>query len=87
MIGGSGPKKTLRTLARYGDQWNANGTLEKLTESDAILREHCAAVGRDQARSSARPRCSWSSATPGDAAARLRALAGARRTAVGRART
>ena len=23
MIGGSGPKKTLRTLARYGDQWNA----------------------------------------------------------------
>jgi alkanesulfonate monooxygenase SsuD/methylene tetrahydromethanopterin reductase-like flavin-dependent oxidoreductase (luciferase family) len=49
MIGGSGPKKTLRTLAKYGDQWNAMGSLEKLKESDGILRDHCAAVGRDQA--------------------------------------
>ncbi len=49
MIGGSGPKKTLRTLARYGDQWNASGSLEKLRASDAILREHCVAVGRDEA--------------------------------------
>jgi alkanesulfonate monooxygenase SsuD/methylene tetrahydromethanopterin reductase-like flavin-dependent oxidoreductase (luciferase family) len=49
MIGGSGPKKTLRTLAKYGDQWNAMGRLEKLAERDAILREHCTAVGRDQA--------------------------------------
>ena len=48
MIGGSGPKKTLRTLARYGDQWNVMGSLEKLKERDAILREHCAAIGRDQ---------------------------------------
>jgi alkanesulfonate monooxygenase SsuD/methylene tetrahydromethanopterin reductase-like flavin-dependent oxidoreductase (luciferase family) len=49
LIGGSGPKKTLRTLARYGDQWNAMDSPEKLAESDAILREHCAAIGRDQA--------------------------------------
>lgn len=49
MIGGSGPKKTLRTLARYGDQWNAMGTLEELRKHDAILRDHCAAVGRDEA--------------------------------------
>ena len=48
MIGGSGPKKTLRTLARYGDQWNAMGRPEKLAARDAILREHCAAVGRDE---------------------------------------
>jgi alkanesulfonate monooxygenase SsuD/methylene tetrahydromethanopterin reductase-like flavin-dependent oxidoreductase (luciferase family) len=47
MIGGSGPKKTLRTLARYGDQWNAAGSLEKLAERDAILRDHCASIGRD----------------------------------------
>lgn len=47
MIGGSGPKKTLRTLARYGDQWNGMGRPEKLRERDAILREHCAAIGRD----------------------------------------
>jgi alkanesulfonate monooxygenase SsuD/methylene tetrahydromethanopterin reductase-like flavin-dependent oxidoreductase (luciferase family) len=49
MIGGSGPKKTLRTLARYGDQWNAMGRPDKLAERDAILRDHCTAVGRDQA--------------------------------------
>jgi alkanesulfonate monooxygenase SsuD/methylene tetrahydromethanopterin reductase-like flavin-dependent oxidoreductase (luciferase family) len=48
MIGGSGPKKTLRTLARYGDQWNGMGRPEKLRERDAILREHCAAIGRDE---------------------------------------
>ncbi len=48
MIGGSGPKKTLRTLAKYGDQWNAMGRPDKLAERDAILRAHCDAVGRDQ---------------------------------------
>src|SRR5829696_1395941 len=47
MIGGSGPKKTLRTLARYGDQWNGMGLPAKLAERDAILREHCATIGRD----------------------------------------
>jgi alkanesulfonate monooxygenase SsuD/methylene tetrahydromethanopterin reductase-like flavin-dependent oxidoreductase (luciferase family) len=47
MIGGSGPKKTLRTLARYGDQWNSMGELPRLAERDAILRAHCAAIGRD----------------------------------------
>ncbi|MEO8228361.1 MAG: TIGR03560 family F420-dependent LLM class oxidoreductase [Chloroflexota bacterium] len=47
LIGGSGPKKTLRTVARHGDAWNTSGTLEEVTARDAILREHCAAVGRD----------------------------------------
>ncbi len=47
LIGGSGPKKTLRTVARYGDAWNTSGTLEEVAGHDAILREHCAAVGRD----------------------------------------
>ena len=49
LIGGSGPKKTLRTAARYADAWNTSGTLEEVTAKDAILREHCAAVGRDEA--------------------------------------
>jgi alkanesulfonate monooxygenase SsuD/methylene tetrahydromethanopterin reductase-like flavin-dependent oxidoreductase (luciferase family) len=48
MIGGSGKTKTLKTVARYADQWNVMGELTKLTERDAILREHCAAVGRDE---------------------------------------
>jgi len=47
MIGGTGPRKTLRTLARYGDQWNAMGRPEQLREHDAVLRERCAEVDRD----------------------------------------
>jgi alkanesulfonate monooxygenase SsuD/methylene tetrahydromethanopterin reductase-like flavin-dependent oxidoreductase (luciferase family) len=47
LIGGSGPKKTLRTTALYADAWNAGGTLEEVTAADAILRGHCEAVGRD----------------------------------------
>ncbi|HXI81672.1 MAG TPA: LLM class flavin-dependent oxidoreductase [Verrucomicrobiae bacterium] len=47
LIGGSGPKKTLRTTARYADAWNAGGTLDDLREKDAILRERCAEVGRN----------------------------------------
>jgi len=47
MIGGSGPKKTLRTTALYADMWNTGGALEEVTEHDAILRRHCADVGRD----------------------------------------
>ncbi len=47
MIGGTGRKKTLRTIAKYGDQWNAFGTPEQLAELDGVLREHCAVVGRD----------------------------------------
>jgi F420-dependent oxidoreductase-like protein len=47
LIGGSGPKKTLPLIARSGDMWNAYGTVEELTASDAILRAACEAVGRD----------------------------------------
>ena len=49
MIGGSGEKKTLRTVARYADRWNAMGSIEKLRHKDAVLRAHCEAVGRDPA--------------------------------------
>jgi alkanesulfonate monooxygenase SsuD/methylene tetrahydromethanopterin reductase-like flavin-dependent oxidoreductase (luciferase family) len=47
MIGGSGEKKTLRTVAKYADIWNAMGTLELMTHKVGVLKEHCAAVGRD----------------------------------------
>src|SRR4029077_8434254 len=49
MVGGGGEKKTLRIVAEYADIWNAFGTPETLARKDAILREHCAAVGRDPA--------------------------------------
>ena len=47
MIGGSGEKKTLRTVARYADMWNAMGTPEFMAHKVEILRGHCEAVGRD----------------------------------------
>ena len=47
MIGGSGEKKTLRTVAMYADKWNAMGTIETLRHKLDVLRQHCAAVGRD----------------------------------------
>ena len=47
LVGGSGPKKTLRTVARRADAWNTAGTLEEVAARVAILGEHCAAVGRD----------------------------------------
>jgi F420-dependent oxidoreductase-like protein len=49
MIGGSGPKKTLRTVARYGDAWNTSGELADVAERCRILDAHCADVGRDPA--------------------------------------
>jgi len=47
LIGGSGPKKTLRTTARYGDAWNTAGTVEEVSARVDILRGHCADVGRE----------------------------------------
>jgi len=49
MIGGSGEKKTLRTVARYADMWNAMGSVEKMAHKVEVLRAHCADVGRDPA--------------------------------------
>jgi len=47
MIGGSGEKKTLRTVAKYADMWNAMGTTELMAHKVEVLRGHCEAVGRD----------------------------------------
>jgi alkanesulfonate monooxygenase SsuD/methylene tetrahydromethanopterin reductase-like flavin-dependent oxidoreductase (luciferase family) len=47
MIGGSGERKTLRSVAKYADLWNAMGTPEKLRHKVEVLRGHCEAVGRD----------------------------------------
>jgi F420-dependent oxidoreductase-like protein len=48
LIGGSGPRKTLPLVARHADIWNAYGRPETLAAADAILREACAAAGRDE---------------------------------------
>jgi alkanesulfonate monooxygenase SsuD/methylene tetrahydromethanopterin reductase-like flavin-dependent oxidoreductase (luciferase family) len=47
MIGGSGEKKTLRTVARHADMWNAMGPLDVMAHKIDVLRRHCDEVGRD----------------------------------------
>jgi probable F420-dependent oxidoreductase len=47
LIGGSGPKVTLRLVAEHGDAWHSFGDAEAYREKDGILREHCARAGRD----------------------------------------
>ena len=49
MIGGAGERKTLRIVAEHADIWNVFGTPEVLAHKDAVLRAHCADVGRDPA--------------------------------------
>ena len=49
-IGGSGPKRTLRVVAKHADVWNGAGNTPEETEALLrILEEHCAKVGRDPA--------------------------------------
>lgn len=47
MIGGSGERKTLRTIARYADMWNGMGEPEVMRHKMDVLFGHCADVGRD----------------------------------------
>lgn len=47
MIGGSGEKKTLRTIAKYADMWNGMGDIEFMRHKMDVLLGHCADVGRD----------------------------------------
>ncbi len=47
LIGGSGPKKTLRMVAQYADIWNVLDDPSALPASLEVLRQHCSAVGRD----------------------------------------
>jgi alkanesulfonate monooxygenase SsuD/methylene tetrahydromethanopterin reductase-like flavin-dependent oxidoreductase (luciferase family) len=49
LVGGSGPKVTLRLVARYADANNVGGSFESVKSKEEILRQHCDGVGRDEA--------------------------------------
>ena len=55
LVGGTGEKRTLRTLARYGDVMNLDGwagggmAFEYYLHKSRILERHCEAAGRDPA--------------------------------------
>jgi len=48
LVGGSGPRKTLRTVALRADAWNTSGDLDEVKGKLATLDGHCADVGRDR---------------------------------------
>jgi len=48
LIGGSGEKLTLRTIAKYAQEWNFNGKgPEEFTHKRRVLEAHCEDVGRN----------------------------------------
>jgi F420-dependent oxidoreductase-like protein len=49
LIGGGGEKRTLRIAAKYADHWNCWAGPETMQHKVQILKDHCAAVGRDPA--------------------------------------
>jgi alkanesulfonate monooxygenase SsuD/methylene tetrahydromethanopterin reductase-like flavin-dependent oxidoreductase (luciferase family) len=49
LVGGHGPRKTLRTVARRADAWNTSGYVDEVTERVRNLEAHCAELGRDPA--------------------------------------
>jgi alkanesulfonate monooxygenase SsuD/methylene tetrahydromethanopterin reductase-like flavin-dependent oxidoreductase (luciferase family) len=49
LVGGQGPRRTLRLVARYADACNLRGEPDAVRAALAVLHRHCADVGRDPA--------------------------------------
>ncbi len=49
LIGGSGPKVTLKLVARYADMWHSFGDADAYRGKNETLLGHCADAGRDPA--------------------------------------
>ena len=49
MVGGTGEKRTLKTLAMYGDIMNVIASPDRVKHLTGVLERHCEAVGRDPA--------------------------------------
>jgi alkanesulfonate monooxygenase SsuD/methylene tetrahydromethanopterin reductase-like flavin-dependent oxidoreductase (luciferase family) len=49
LVGGSGPRRTLRLVAQYADACNLTGGPDAVAAALAALHRHCADVGRDPA--------------------------------------
>jgi alkanesulfonate monooxygenase SsuD/methylene tetrahydromethanopterin reductase-like flavin-dependent oxidoreductase (luciferase family) len=49
LIGGGGEKKTIPAAARFADIWHTGGQLDVFVRKTALLAEHAARIGRDDA--------------------------------------
>jgi F420-dependent oxidoreductase-like protein len=47
LVAGKGEQRTMRTAARYADEWNGWCTPQLFREKSAVLDRHCEAIGRD----------------------------------------
>ncbi|MEZ5407079.1 MAG: LLM class flavin-dependent oxidoreductase [Acidimicrobiales bacterium] len=48
LIGGTGPKRTLKIVAEHGHEWNATPMdVAGYQKATGVLEDHCAALGRD----------------------------------------
>lgn len=63
-LGAHGPKM-LRIVAEYADRWNSHGSVEEIGQRNAILDDHCAAIGRDP-KSITRSLYGWAKLLPAD---------------------
>jgi alkanesulfonate monooxygenase SsuD/methylene tetrahydromethanopterin reductase-like flavin-dependent oxidoreductase (luciferase family) len=48
LVGGDGEKVTLKLVAKYADACNIGGGVDNVRLKDAVLKQHCADVGRDE---------------------------------------
>src|SRR6476469_7702315 len=46
-IGGNGPQRTLRTVAKFAQHWNSTAGVGEWPAISAVLDERCAEIGRD----------------------------------------
>jgi F420-dependent oxidoreductase-like protein len=61
MIGGTGRRRTLRSVARWAQMWDAlRATREEWKELRQVLHEHCNSVGRDPDEITCSVHLTWS---------------------------
>ncbi|OYO18649.1 LLM class F420-dependent oxidoreductase [Enemella dayhoffiae] len=71
VIGGTGRKRTMRTAARYAQQWDALflDSPEAFTEVNEVMNSHCADIGRDPVEITRSVHLAWADgADPGQLA-------------------
>lgn len=77
-IGGSGERRTLRTVARLAQHWNyVGGPVEEYVRLKGVLAEHCATFGRDPAEITTSAHLHLDPADPGALTAHAEAFAAA----------
>jgi probable F420-dependent oxidoreductase len=77
LVGGSGERRTLPLVARHADIWHCFGVPDLIERKLRVLREHCAALGREVADIEISTTVAGGptpAGEPGDLGRRLRAL-------------